>query len=298
MTPDPIKLDRRIAELRDDRRHGASWMARRAVEALDELAAEHRGDCDQMLSELRAAGRRLAAARPGVGAVAGAVGRLLAAVQYESHLEPADLRRVLHEEAVALTEGRMRAPASIAIQLRERVAGAMILTHSNSATVREALKHDGPAKVLCTVSSPVEEGRTLFEELAAEGIDAELVEDAEAPGRAGQVDLLLLGADTVFRDGVICNKIGTVPLARAAAGAGIPVVVAAELVKLVPVPGAQAPDLAHFERELFELIPAELISEIATEEGISPADEIGVVAGRVPFLREGYELVAPIGATR
>ena len=42
---------------------------------------------------------------------------------------------------------------------------------------------------------------------------------------------------------------------------------AAELIKLAPVPGAQAPDLADFERELFELIPADLITEVVTEEG-------------------------------
>jgi translation initiation factor 2B subunit (eIF-2B alpha/beta/delta family) len=289
-------LEDRIAELRDDRSHGASWMARRAVEALTELAAEHDGDCEELLAELRLAGRRLAAARPGVGAVAGAVGRMLASGRYESHLEPEALRRVLHEEATALTEGRMRAPASIAIQLRERIDGATVGTHSNSATVREALMHNGPAKVICTVSSPVEEGRTLAKELAAEGVEAELVDDAEAPERVAETSVLLLGADTVFRDGTICNKVGTIPLAKAALAAGIPVVVAAEVIKLAPVPGAQAPDLADFERELFELIPADLITEVVTEEGVFSADEIVTLVDRIPFLREGYELVAPLGA--
>jgi translation initiation factor 2B subunit (eIF-2B alpha/beta/delta family) len=288
----------RIAELREDRSHGASWMARQAVEALTEMAGRHEGSCDDLLEDLRRAGRRIAAARPGVGAIAGAVGRLLASGRYESHLEPDALRQVVSEEAQALTDSRMRAPASIAIQLRDRIAGATVLTHSNSATVREALSHEEPAKVLCTVSSPVEEGRTLVEELAEGGIDAELVEDADAPGRVPEANVLLLGADTVFRDGTICNKIGTIPLARAARDAGVPVVVAAEVIKLAPVPGAEAPDLADFERELFELIPAELITEIVTEEGVFPPDEVAVLVDRVPFLREGYELIAPLAANR
>ena len=291
-------LEDRIAELRDDRLHGASWMARRAVEALEEIAASHEGDCDQLLVKLRDAGRRLAAARPGVGAVAGAVGRLLASGRYESHLEPDALRQVVSEEAHALTEGRIRAPASIAIQLRDRVAGATVLTHSNSATVREALLHEQPRKVFCTVSSPVEEGRTLVAELTGAGIDAALVEDEDAPERVPEATVLLLGADTVFRDGTVCNKIGSIPLARAARDAGVPVVVAAEVIKLAPVPGAQAPDLADFERELFELIPSELITEFVTEEGVFPPEEIAVLVDRVPFLREGYELVAPLAASR
>lgn len=270
-------------------------MARRAVEGLVELADRHEGTCEALLDDLRQAGRRIAAARPGVGAVAAAVGRLLASGRYESHLEPEALRQVVREEALALTEGRMRAPASIAIQLRERLAGATVLTHSNSATVREALKHEEPAKVLCTVSDPVGEGRTLHSELVEEGVDAELVEDAEAPSRVAEATVVLLGADTVFRDGAICNKVGTIPLARAAMEADIPVVVAAELIKLVPVPAAQAPDLADFERELFEMIPAELITEFVTEEGVVTPDEVASLVDRVPFLQEGYELVAPAG---
>jgi translation initiation factor 2B subunit (eIF-2B alpha/beta/delta family) len=273
-------------------------MARQAVEALIELVDEHEGSCENLLDELRQAGRRLAAARPGVGAIAGTVGRLLASSRYESHLEPDVLRQVVSEEAQALTEGRIRAPASIAIQLRERIDGATVLTHSNSATVREALSHDEPAKVLCTVSSPVEEGRTLLAELVDGGIDAELVEDADAPDRVKEVDVVLVGADTVFRDGTICNKIGTIPLARAAHDADVPVVVAAELIKLAPVPGAQAPDLADFERELFELIPADLITEVVTEEGAFAPDDVASLADRVPFLREGYELIAPLAANR
>lgn len=271
-------------------------MARRAVETLAEMATECEGSSEELLDELRLAGRRLAAARPGVGAVAGAVGRMLAAARYESHLEPDDLRRVLNEEALALTEGRIRAPASIAIQLRERIDGATVLTHSNSATVRETLSHDEPAKVLCTVSSPVEEGRTLVQELTEAGVEAHLVDDAEAPERLREATVLLIGADTVFRDGAICNKIGTIPLARAAMAAGMPIVVAAEVVKLAPVPGAQAPDLADFERELFEVISADLITEIATEEGVYPPEEVATLVDRIPFLREGYELVAPLAA--
>jgi translation initiation factor 2B subunit (eIF-2B alpha/beta/delta family) len=273
-------------------------MARQAVETLAEMAREHSGSCDELLDDLQAAGRRLAAARPGVGAIAGAVGRLLAAGQHESHLDPEEFRRMLQEEALGLTEGRMRAPASIAILLRDRIDGATILTHSASATVRETFLHCEPKKVLCTVSAPVEEGRQFVEDMRDAGVDAELVEDAEAPSRFPEASLFLLGADTVFRDGTVCNKIGTIPLARAAAEAGCPIVVAAEVIKLAPVPGAQAPDLAEFERELFELVPADLITEIVTEEGVFTPDDLAALVDRVPFLREGYELVAPAGVSQ
>jgi translation initiation factor 2B subunit (eIF-2B alpha/beta/delta family) len=291
-------LAERVQELRDDRSHGASWMARRAVETLAELTKLDVPSCDDLLGELKDAGRQLAACRPGVGAVAGAVGRVLAAAGHESHLDLDNLRRLIQEEAQALDDSRQRAAASITIQLRERLEGATVLTHSASATVREAFLQTKPGKALCTVSEPVGEGRAFAEEMRDAGLDAELVEDADAPNRIGETSILLLGADTVFRDGTLCNKVGTVPLAKAAADAGIPTIVAAEVIKLAPVPGSQAPELADIERSLFELVPPDLVTEVVTEEGTFAPDHIASLVDRVPFLSEGYGLVLPVSAGR
>jgi translation initiation factor 2B subunit (eIF-2B alpha/beta/delta family) len=61
-------------------------MARRAVETLSELAEMEASSGEELLDRLRDAGRQLATSRPGVGAVAGAVGRVLSAVGHEAHL--------------------------------------------------------------------------------------------------------------------------------------------------------------------------------------------------------------------
>jgi translation initiation factor 2B subunit (eIF-2B alpha/beta/delta family) len=295
---DAALLAARVQELRDDRSHGASWMARRAVETLTELAEIEASSGEELLERLLNAGRHLATSRPGVGAVAGAVGRALAAAGHESHLELDELRRVIQEEARALDESRQRAAASITIQLRERLDGATVITHSASGTVREAFQQTKPAKVICTASEPVGEGRAFAEEWREAGFDVELVEDKEAPSRVSESSILLIGADTVFRDGTICNKVGTIPLAKAAAEAGVPTIVAAEVIKHAPVPGSQAPELADIERSLFELVPPELITEVVTEEGTFAPDEIATLVDRVPFLSEGYALVLPVSAGR
>jgi translation initiation factor 2B subunit (eIF-2B alpha/beta/delta family) len=293
---DAALLAQRVQELRDDRSHGASWMARRAVETLIELAEMEASSCEQLLDRLRGAGRQLAQCRPGVGAVAGAVGRVLAAAGHETHLDLEDLRRVVQEEAQALDDARRRAAASITIQLRERLDGATVMTHSASGTVREAFQQTEPAKVLCTVSEPVGEGRAFADEWRDAGFDVELVDDEDAPARVAGTSILLIGADTVFSDGTICNKVGTTPLAKAAAEAGVPTVVAAEVIKVAPVPGSQAPDFADIERSLFELVPPDLITEVVTEEGPFTPDEINALVDRVPFLSEGYALVLPLRA--
>jgi translation initiation factor 2B subunit (eIF-2B alpha/beta/delta family) len=221
-----------------------------------------------------------------MGGIAGAVGRVLAAAHYSTHLPPDELRRLLHEEVEGLVGSRDRAAASIAIQLAPALADARVLTHSASATVREAVVHTPPELVLCTVSAPFEEGRAFSEDLRAAGLTVELVEDADAEQALERASLLLVGADTVFRNGAVANKVGTHDLADVAQRRGVRTVAACEVIKLAP---HDAPD--HIDDEHFDVTPPELVDEIVTEEGAYPSDDVRVLVDRTPFLAEGYALL-------
>ena len=285
-----------VEELRKDREHGASWMARRTVEALLEVAEQPFETVEALVDQLVGSARELAESRPRIGAIPGAAGRVLAAANGWRHLDLDDFRQLIREEGQAVLDGRTRAGASIAIHLSDQLDGAVAATHSASATVREALLHTPPNRVICTVSEPIGEGRAFAEGLRAEGLDVELVEDEAAPAALAGATILLIGADTVFSDGTLCNKVGTTALAEAAAGFGIPVVVAAEIVKLSPMDAADSPDPGPAERELFELTPPELLTFIVTEEGVFTPDDIAQLVDRTPFLREGYALLQPARA--
>jgi len=266
-------LDERIQLISEDRVHGAGWLARQAVEALADAAAAGQDPV--------AVGRRLAATRPAIGAIAAALGRLLVAGRTPEQLI---------EECRALIDRRDRAAMSIAVLLGPEIGGR-VLTHSASATVREALVHTGPERVVCTVSGPHEEGRAFADDLADAGLAVDLVADEDAERALETVDVLLLGADCVFRDGSLVNKVGTAGLAAAARDAGRPVLVACETIKVAPVDpagGWEAPDPAE---EPFDLTPPELIDRYATDEGLYGPDEIAALVDQTPFLREGYALV-------
>ncbi len=262
----------------ENRTHGAGWLARQAVEALVE-AVESGGDPVE-------AGRRLAAARPAIGAVAAALGRLLDPV-----MEPEQLV----EEAQALIDRRDRAATSIAVLAKPALAGR-VMTHSASTTVREALVHAAPDRVVCTVSAPYEEGRDFAADLAGAGLAVDLVADDDAEHALGTVDVFLVGADCVFRDGALVNKVGTAQLARAARDFGLPVLVACETLKIVPVDaagdGTEGPwrDLPTDE-DPFDLTPPELVTSYITDDGILEPDEIASLADRTPFLRAGWDLL-------
>ena len=264
-------------------------MARRAVEALVETTAEPAASTVELLERLRDVGRELAMSRPAMGAITHAVGRLVASAQTASHLSLDDVRRLVSEEADALIAGRDRAAASIAVHLAPSLGDALVFTHSASATVREAVLHTPPARLLCTVSAPFEEGRHLAEDLRGEGLEVELVEDDEVERALETASLVLVGADTVYEDGSIKNKIGTRPLAEAARRSGVRTFVACELLKLAPVP----PPTVEDEAELRDTTPGDLIDEIVTEEGSVAPDQVRPVIERTPFLREGYRLIQP-----
>jgi translation initiation factor 2B subunit (eIF-2B alpha/beta/delta family) len=263
-------------------------MARRAVEAILEVTAYPASSTAEFLDRLVDAARELARARPAMGAVSHAVGRLVASAQTASNLSPDELQRLVGDEANALIASRERAAASIAVHLGPALRDALVLTHSDSATVREAVLHTRPARVFCTVSAPFEEGRRLAEDLDTEGLDVELVDDDQVERTLETASLVLVGADTVYEDGTITNKIGTRPLAEAAQRLGVRTLVACEVLKLVPVPAPSA----EGEPDLRDATPPAFIDEIVTEEGPTIPEDIKSLIERTPFLRDGYRLLS------
>jgi translation initiation factor 2B subunit (eIF-2B alpha/beta/delta family) len=262
-----VDLETRIKLIKLDHRHGAGWLARQAVEALAEAVA---GGADPLET-----GRALAGARPEMGAIAGALGRVLAAGRSPEQIS---------EESAALVARRDRAANSIAVLLAPDLHGT-VMTHSASATVREALVHTPPDRIVCTASDPEGEGRPFAEDLEGEGLTVEVVADEDAEHAVATVDLLLLGADAVFEDGSLVNKTGTSGLAEAAHEARVPVLVACETFKLTPFE-ARDP-----KGERWDLTPPECIDRYVTEEGAYPPSEIGALVDRTPFLRAGADLL-------
>ena len=278
MNGQEVRVDTLVAErarmIADDRTHGAGWLARNAVEALAEAVA--RG-ADPLES-----GRALVSARPAIGAIAGAVGRVLAAGRTPE---------LLLEECRALVDRRDRAAHSIAVLLKPFLL-SRVMTHSSSATVREALLYSEPSRVVCTVARPYDEGRAYADELRETGLAVDLVAEEDAGHALETVDVLLLGADCVFRDGAFANRVGTRELAATATERGVPVLVACETFKLAPfdAPGPGADDWD--DEEPFDLTPAEYVDRYVTDEGdFDPAD-IAALVDQTPFLKEGWELLS------
>jgi translation initiation factor 2B subunit (eIF-2B alpha/beta/delta family) len=168
-----------------------------------------------------------------------------------------------------------------------------VLTLSRSASVRAALLAPPPARrareVVVLESLPGGEGRTFARELKRAGLNARVVSDAEGVRIVRDIELVVLGADAVYADGSVVHKVGTRPLALAAARGGVPVVVVAGGSKSVPrrKPLGRVP-------ALFDRTPPRAIREYWSDSGVVSPDADG---GRPSRPGRGYLVLNRRAAT-
>jgi eIF-2B alpha/beta/delta-like uncharacterized protein len=146
--------------------------------------------------------------------------------------------------------------------------------------------------VVADETRPLLQGsRITAVELDAIGVPHRIVVDGAGASiiARGLVDAVVVGADRVAANGDVANKVGTYPLALAAARAGIPFVVAAPEATLDPatpdgsaieieerdpdevlvVGGAKvAPEGSEAWNPAFDVTPADLVTAVVTEERV------------------------------
>ena len=151
--------------------------------------------------------------------------------------------------------------------------------------------HEGGrlGRVYADETRPLLQGARLTAwELDRLGADYRVVVDGAGPSliARGLVDAVVVGADRVAANGDVANKIGTYPLALAAARAGVPFVVAApeSTVDVATPDGAAiviedrdedevlawagarwAPPGARAVNPAFDVTPADLVTAVVTE---------------------------------
>jgi methylthioribose-1-phosphate isomerase len=183
--------------------------------------------------------------------------------------------------------------------------GARVLTHCNAGAlatagfgtalgvVRAAVEAGRRIEVLADETRPFLQGARLTAwELARDGIPVTVLTDNMAGFlmSRGEVDLVLVGADRVARNGDVANKIGTYTLAILAREHRLPFYVAAPVstIDLATPSGAEIPieerapaEVTHFAGQAiapegvparhpaFDVTPAALVTAIVTERGIA-----------------------------
>lgn len=275
--------------VREDTEHGAGYVSLRALEVLRDRATGAVGSGGSYES-IASVARRLNRARPSMGVVRTRIDRVMA----EADRTPESVR----DRAIEACTEAVRAERAAAERVVSRL-GERVLTLSRSGTVDTALKAATPASVFVAESRPAREGVGVAEELSEAGIDVTVLVDA-AMGQlvaSGQIDTVLVGADSVLADGSVVNKIGTRTAMEAGRSAGIDRFVVCSRDKVVPEttfdPEPGPPDSVYagdadigVYNPTFERVPAREISAIVTEAGVYAPGDVEPIAEEHRSYRE------------
>lgn len=283
------RIEALVAPLRADTLSGAAEVARTAADIVGH-AAEHTPaeSLDELRSILAEVVRRVLDAQPSMAPLVTLARGVLSSVESASSV--ADGRVAAARAAAAFRSSlEERAEAVAATAAGRLPAGARVATVSSSSTVRAALLRAAGSvgSVVCFEGRPMREGRSLAARLAREGIDVTYAVDAATQSLVAGCDALIVGADSIGDLGVV-NKIGTASAALAASRASVPVYVLADETKILPSrfpqtvederPGAEvwerAPGGVTVWNRYFEVVPAEAITAVVTENGVLSLEEL------------------------
>jgi methylthioribose-1-phosphate isomerase len=266
-------------------------------------------DPKELRRELAGAFRRLAHTRPTAVNLAWALGcmqRALDAAVEEDGASLASVRQRLVERAQRLLQDDVQVCRAIGRAGLDLVPeGSRILTHCNAGAlatagygtalgmVRAAVEAGRRVSVLAGETRPFLQGARLTAwELQRDGIPVTVIADAMAGHlmRRGEVDLVVVGADRIARNGDVANKIGTYALAVLAREHGLPFYVAAPTASIdlatpdgdaIPIEERSRAELVRIgEAEIvpahvpvrhpaFDVTPAALVTAIVCERGVA-----------------------------
>jgi len=271
-----------IDAIRGDTRSGAAQLAGDALRRVQHWLASNAVTTQQLDQVLKA----LSEARPSMVPLANAIERC------QQALGSGDPEDQTSERALAVVDSVLDQLASANERVAEHAARlvpdqAIVFTHSRSSQVvslfRLLVQQGRAFSVICTQSSPGNEGFTLARELDELGVPVTVITDAQMGLFVPKADLLVTGCDTWLADGHFLNKSGTYPLALVAKDLGQPFWVLADSFKestdtldtviLEEMPGdeLEAPTGEGITARniYFETVPVRLITGRISEQGVS-----------------------------
>lgn len=222
-----------ITIIQNDSLNGAVELTKRTLEAIKKEITR----TTNLKEELPELIQMLSLVHPEMASIAMIVKQLKQYENSEPEQDEEELKKRLQKELEQLgQEITRREQQTVEMLCTELKKYKTIMTISSSTTIRTALamipQKEREKEIYILESRPLLEGQTLATQLAKMGYKVKLFVDAAAGHYMREVEAVVVGADTIFRDGSILNKIGSLALALLARKYGIPFIVAASKNKL------------------------------------------------------------------
>ena len=254
---------------------GAATIASAAAEALAEQA-EAAAEADATATDpaafrasMRAAARTLRETRPTAVSLPNALRYVLQRMEGDSVDR---LRRSVVDASEAFVDQLDRAQEDLGRVGANRLAdGDTVMTHCHStdalACIEAAVEQGKSISAVVKETRPRQQGHITAEQLREAGVPVTLIVDSAARRYLDEVDHVVVGADSIAADGGVINKIGTSGLAVNARERGVPIMTAAQTIKLHPetLTGHTVEIEMRDEGEVIDPESREAIGEIAVE---------------------------------
>ena len=305
-----VRVEEVADAIRDMLIRGAPAIGVCAAYGMVAAAAAEKGDAAAFASAMKTADALLRATRPTAVNLAWALDRMKRVTEEAGSLDFVARTDRVAAEARALHKAEISACRAIgALGAPFVPEGATILTHCNAGAlatggygtalgiVRAAQEAGKKVRVLACETRPYLQGARLTAwELSKDQIPVEVITDAMAAHFMSkkEVDLVVVGADRIARNGDAANKIGTYGLACIAAAHEVPFYIAApwSTVDLgcpngdaIPIEERSEREVSHFalpdggsvqivpdgvrvRNPSFDVTPHALITAIVTERGV------------------------------
>lgn len=262
----------RIEKIRSDRKHGAGWLSRKAVNVLAQSILENRTESTSyLMSEVNTIAASLKAARPDMVSISNYIslfqekmivcereGYALDALKQYS----ARTARLLVNKSLAATRQTARKGAHLINDL------SIIITCSYSSTLCQTLitahRENKFFRVIITGSmrGTLSYGNATASQLKRHNIPVKVINDNEIKRYIVRATMAMTGADRILTDGSAVNGSPSRDLAQAACTAKIPFYIICESTKFDPY---MAGDEVKIIEPGFDFIPADFITGIITE---------------------------------
>ncbi|MGV6859353.1 MAG: translation initiation factor eIF-2B [bacterium] len=283
---DDLEFKQRLDKIRKDHSHGATELARKALDVLARSAYEIRTDSTAEAVEILSAQvDKVLSLRPGMAPIANLASEWSTTLE-EHRDQPLDFaRKAWAAHAEWVIENSRSAVAQTATNTVDLVLDGMtVMTHSLSSTLVGAFRQlaGRDVKIIVTESRPQNEGYWLAKVLSEIGVHHDLVTEAQMALAVQEADLVLVGAESLTHDGSVINKVGTHLLALAAREYGVPVYVCCETFKKLPEGagdielesmdpaevGAPSYPYTQVRNTWFDITPVELLEGWVNEETV------------------------------
>ena len=284
-------MNQRVKEIGEKIRNmdirGAGKIARSASEALKYFAMDFKGGIDEFERELEEVKDYILSTRPTAVSLKNAVYYVLNRMNGDTVEE---MKESIIKNATEFIEASLEAVKKIGMYGAKRIRdNSTILTHCNSTAALEAIiqahRSGKKIQVFATETRPWHQGYITARTLAGEGIDVTMIVDSAVRYFMRDIDIVMVGADTIASNGAVINKIGTSQIALVAHEARVPFIVAAEtykfspetvIGKLVEIEERDSREIANpdefpgvrFRNPVFDATPPEYIDAIITERGV------------------------------